>query len=242
MSMPQLPQSGYLPPSRSTSVTRKPQPVTTPLFESSQPFPSPAANGSYGFDVRPGGLQRQSSYGFSRSSYDENMMDSSNAVAGPSSPAVGGYDAFAGDAFAPVSQDSNQSDPWARIRQAQPTSAYGQQFLQRSQQQPQQINHNPWAGFGQSGAFAPQQSQHQRYGGGRLPTPPDEDDEMDMEMDEEDDTDDEDDFDVDGRAGQRYDGGGGGEGFSQDKRTFSMSELNEQQQAASLWQRGRRKT
>jgi hypothetical protein len=121
--------------------------------------------------------------------------------------------------------------------QAQPTSAFGQHH---SQSQP----HNPWAAFGQSGTgFGGfQQQPQQRYGGGRLPTPPDEDDEMGMDQDDEDEEweAESDDEDFDGRAGQRYQGDG--QGLSQDKRAFSMTSLDEQQQAASLWQRGRRKT
>ena len=76
-----------------------------------------------------------------------------------------------------------------------------------------------------------------------MPTPPDEDDEIDMDddMDMSDDED-EDDFDQDNRAGQRASGFGGC--GMEDKRAFSLTQLDHDQQAAAvaLWQRGRRKT
>jgi len=233
ISVPQQSTNGYLPPSRSTSVSRASQPMTTPLgYEANQPFPSPAANG---FDqVRPS-RQRQLSYGFTR---EENMNPSSGA--GPSSPSPNRWQGFDNDAFAAKQQQ--ETDPWARMRQS--TSTFGQQYTK-----PQESN--PWAAFQMpSNGFAfqsqPQaqqqfQSPAQRFGQGRMPTPPDEDDEMGMDTDMMDEEEVEDEFDEPAQRASGFGQGGGGGGM-EDKRAFSLTQLDHDQQAAALWQRGRRKT
>lgn len=73
-----------------------------------------------------------------------------------------------------------------------------------------------------------------------MPTPPDEDDEM---MSDVEDVLDDDDFDQEDNrryASEPVQGAFGQMG--EDKRALSMSELNEQERVAALWQRGRRKT
>lgn len=254
MALPQVSSSGFLPPSRSTSTTRKAQPVTTPSygFESHQPYPSPSVpQNSYGEYslARPGSLSRQTSYGFARSNDQANSIwntddgmgmaeSSGNAYAGPSSPSVmgGSYDAFASDAFAPLNRQ-DESDPWARMRSAQSA------FNAPAKQAPESSSSNPWAAFGRStNGFGTYQlpnagSSQQRYGGGRMPTPPDEDDEM-MSDEEED----EDDM-PQARYGSEPAGQSGVEAaMAAEKRALSMSGLNEQERVAALWQRGRRKT
>lgn len=232
----QMSQPGFLPPSRSTSTTRKtmamPQPVTTPNH---QPYPSPVPHNSYTDygAVRPGGsLQRQTSYGFGRPVELDGMDE-----AGPSSPMS--YDAFASDAFAPLKRPHDEAaDPWARMKQA---SAFGQQQHQQSSQQQQAGPSNPWAAFGRStNGFAAgvgvTQQQHQRA---RMPTPPDEDDEM-MSEDEIDDG-----FAEEERrygSSHALAAAGGAFGEAAEKRALSMNGLDEQDRVAALWQRGRRKT
>lgn len=79
-----------------------------------------------------------------------------------------------------------------------------------------------------------------------MPTPPDEDDEMMSDVEDVLDMgDDEDEDEFDREENRRYGSAPpqrGFEGMSEDKRALSMSELDEQERVAALWQRGRRKT
>lgn len=178
-----------------------------------------------------------------------------NAMAGPSSPAIGAgggyeYDAFDSDAFAPLSRPDAfaqpTNDPWARMKQSQ---AFGQKQVEAAAP----TTSNPWAAFGRSTngfgagcAFTHTQSTPtQRYGGGRMPTPPDEDDEMMSDVEDvlDDGDDDEDDFERE--EARRYGSAPPQRSFgelAEDKRALSMSGLDEQERVAALWQRGRRKT
>ncbi|WVR07185.1 hypothetical protein IAU60_004226 [Kwoniella sp. DSM 27419] len=192
-----------IPPSRSTSVTRKPSsgPTSYSYPESSgvpQPYPSPMMQSSFSSIAedgqmlitaatplqRPGGpLRRSSSYGFGC------------AANGPSSPATT-YSSFDTDAFAPLYQEQVQSsDPWARMR-GQPSSAFGA-YPGENMAGPSTFAAQPSA-FG-NGVFRQAQGfgqPQQAFGGmqrGRQPTPPDEEDEemdedaIDAEMDEDED-------------------------------------------------------
>lgn len=239
INVPQQATNGYLPPSRSTSVTRASQPMTTPLgYETNQPFPSPVANG---FDaVRPGTRQRQRSYGFPR---EDNMQTNGAGPSSSPSPARG-WQGFDNDAFA-ANQKQQETDPWARMRQ-QP-SAFNQQYTK-----PQEAN--PWAAFQMPSNGFGFQSQHhsqpqqqyqspaQRFGQGRMPTPPDEDEEMEMDDNMDDESDGEDEYDGRAQAGQRASGFGQGGVGMEDKRAFSLTQIDQDQQTATSWQRGRRKT
>jgi hypothetical protein len=217
--------------------------MTTPLgYEVNQPFPSPVANG---FDaVRPGPRQRQRSYGFPR---EENMQ--TNGAGPSSSPSPSrGWQGFDNDAFAINQQKQQESDPWARMRQQ--SSAFSQQFAKPQESNPWAAFQMPSNGFGfqsQSQHHSqPQQQQfnspnhHQRFGVGRIPTPPDEDEEMEMDTEMDEESDGEDEFDGRAQAGQRA--SGFGQGGMEEKRAFSLTQLDHDQQAATAWQRGRRKT
>ncbi len=163
-----------LPPSRSTSSTRKPLSLPAAYFPdpAHQPNrPSPICDMSFpsSDDVamatpsqRPSNLRSSSSYGFETS------------LSTPGSPT-----GFEGDAFAPLSQPSDPQsiDPWGRLRQQ------GQ-----SDSKP-----NPWAAFGiQQSSFAQRQATHQQpYQHERNqqvvqrapPTPPEEEDDEGMDED-----------------------------------------------------------
>lgn len=175
-------------------------------------------------------------------------MQSNGAGPSSSSSPSRGWQAFDNDAFAANQQRQQETDPWARMRQ-QP-SAFGQ-----SQQFTKPQESNPWAafqmpsnGFGfqsQHQYHQPQQqfaSPNQRFGVGRIPTPPDEDEEMDMDTEMNEGSDDEDEFDGRGQTGHRASGFGQGAGGMEEKRAFSLTQLDHDQQATALWQRGRRKT
>jgi hypothetical protein len=219
--------------------------MTTPLgYEVNQPFPSPAPN-AFSDAIRPGIRQRQRSYGFPRSGLSEEGGQANHG--GPSSPSTRGWQGFDNDAFSQEYQQHLQQQAQEQAWQPQ-QSAFSQQY-----HKPQETN--AWAAFqtpstGTGFGFGyqhqtvqqPLQGQYQqRFGTGRMPTPPDEDEEIEMD-DDMDMSDDEDDFDQDDRAGQRACGLGGG-GF-EEKRAFSLTQLDHDQQAAAvaLWQRGRRKT
>ena len=75
-----------------------------------------------------------------------------------------------------------------------------------------------------------------------MPTPPDEDEEMDMDNNMDEESDEEDEFDGRAQAGQRASGFGQGGAGMEDKRAFSLTQIDHDQQTATSWQRGRRKT
>jgi hypothetical protein len=166
--------------------------------------------------------------------------------AGPSSspsPARG-WQGFDNDAFA-ANQNKQETDPWARMRQ-QP-SAFGQQFTKPQETNPWAAFQMPSNGFGfQSQHLSQPQQQYQspaqRFGQGRMPTPPDEDEEMDMDDNMNEESDGEDEFDGRAQAGQRASGFGQGGVGMEDKRAFSLTQIDHDQQTATSWQRGRRKT
>lgn len=214
--------------------------MTTPLgYEANQPFPSPAASG---FDaVRPA-RQRQLSYGFPREENLNNNMQSHGA--GPSSPSPNRWQGFDNDAFA--AKQPQETDPWARMRQS--NSAFGQQYTKPQESNPWAAFQMPSNGFGFQ-SFQTQQPQSktfqspvQRFGQGRMPTPPDEDDEMAMDTDMMDEEEVDDQFDEPQQRASGFGQGNGGGGGMEDKRAFSLTQLDHDQQAAALWQRGRRKT
>jgi hypothetical protein len=127
----------------------------------------------------------------------------------------------------------------------QQPSAFSQQFAKPQESNPWAAFQMPSNGFGFQSQPQPQfqfQSPNQRFGVGRIPTPPDEDDEMEMDTEMDEESDGEDQFDGRAQAGQRASGFGQGVGGMEDKRAFSMTQLDHDQQAAALWQRGRRKT
>ncbi|WRT66218.1 uncharacterized protein IL334_003171 [Kwoniella shivajii] len=194
-----------IPPSRSTSSTRKPTslPSSYANFESNvpQPYPSPMSQASFhsftedpSMNVttptlaqRPGGpLRRSSSYGFGCS-----------VQVTPSSPPTS-YSAFDADAFAPLWQQPTSSqahaqDSWARMSNQQSSS---NAFAQSQHYGGDNGGPSQACAFG---AFRPPQGfgmgmnqQGFQYMGGRPPTPPDEGDEemdedaIDAEMDDDD--------------------------------------------------------
>ncbi|OCF60431.1 hypothetical protein L486_00064 [Kwoniella mangroviensis CBS 10435] len=204
-----------IPPSRSTSSTRKPTSLPSSysypdsnMDMISQAYPSPISqhNSFFGSSLyqddttmnvstpnlqRPGGpLRRSSSYGFGQA---------------PPSPQTA-YSNFEADAFAPLWQQQQQQiqvqvqDPWAKIRSAQGSNVNA--FSQYHQHQHAGPSQQPTSGFG---SFRPPQGfglvhQHQNHPMGMSetpPTPPAEDDEemmdedsIDAEMDDYDDEED----------------------------------------------------
>ncbi|WVQ67826.1 uncharacterized protein L199_006031 [Kwoniella botswanensis] len=208
-----------IPPSRSTSSTRKPTSLPSSYSYPDpnmgmipQAYPSPISQhnsffGSFQDDSimnvntptihtqRPGGpLRRSSSYGFGLA---------------PPSPQTA-YSSFEADAFAPLWQQQQQQtqvqvqDPWAKIRSAQGSNVNAFSQYQQHQHQQAGPSQQPASGFG---SFRPPQGfglvhQHQYHPigvgmGGTPPTPPAEDDEemmdedsIDAEMDNYDDEED----------------------------------------------------
>lgn len=206
-----------LPPSRSTSSTRKSSSLPSSYLSEQSiqpiPYPSPASNMSFHSSdnatkpspaQRPATLRRTSSYGF-------------ESIQAPGSPS-----GFEGDAFAPLSQqvtDPQASDSWSRYRTPTPGA---------------DSRHSPWAAFGvqqPSFAYRPSQqyadprNQHAALQSRAPPTPPDEDDEMCMDEDMVDEG------MVEETQGEEED----------DEEAWWMGEGEGNQQVDVEWQRGRRK-